>query len=100
MSVTTLDRARPARTVAPRRWARSETDVGTASLSGTADGAAGARGRPAGPRDRGDPCRDPAALRQPADSRRIGGPRLSPEPQARAVSDAGPQVRRPAPHQQ
>src|SRR4029453_13884712 len=50
--------------------------------------APGARGRPAGPRDRGDPCRDPAALRQPADSRRAGGPRLSHESEARGASDA------------
>src|SRR6266704_6591915 len=49
------------------------------------------------PRDRGDPCREPAALRQPADSRGAGGPRLAHESEARGAADAGPRVGRPAP---
>ena len=41
-----------------------------------------------GARDRGDPRREPAALRQPAGSRRARRPRLPHEPQARRAADA------------
>src|SRR5216683_2693072 len=60
-------------------------------------GAPGAGGRTVGSRDRGDPCREPAALRQPADSRGAGGPRLPHGEEARGAPDAGPRVGRPAP---
>ena len=43
--------------------------AGFYAWQGAPVGAPCAGGPPAGPRDRGDPCREPAALRQPADSR-------------------------------
>ena len=66
-------------------------------MAGAPAGAPSAGGRPAGARDRGDPCREPAALRQPPDSRRTGGPRLPDESQAGGAPDAGPWVGRPPP---
>src|SRR5712691_1334123 len=42
---------------------------GLLRLAGAPAGAPGAGGPPAGPQDRGDPRREPAAVRQPADSR-------------------------------
>src|SRR5260370_1137874 len=59
----------PAAVPAPPGVAR-----GLLRLAGAPAGAPGAGGRPVGARDRGDPCREPAALRQPADSRGAGGP--------------------------
>src|SRR2546426_456473 len=70
---------------------------GLLRLAGAPAGAPGVGGRPVGSRDRGDPCREPAALRQPADSRGAGGPRLPHGEEARGAPDAGPRVGRPAP---
>src|SRR5438094_9625831 len=70
---------------------------GLLRLAGAPGGAPGAGGRPAGPRDRGDPCREPAALWQPADSRRADGPRPPYWEEARGAADAGPRVGRSAP---
>src|SRR3989442_11628188 len=66
-------------------------------VAGPAAGPARAGGRTTGPRDRGDPRGEPAAVWQPADSRRADGPRLPDESQARGALDAGPRARRPAP---
>src|SRR2546427_11255977 len=66
-------------------------------VAGPAAGPARAGGRTTGPRDRGDPRGEPAAVWQPADSRRADGPRLPDESQARGAIDAGPRARRPAP---
>src|SRR3989442_11656776 len=70
---------------------------GLLRVAGPATGPARAGGRTTGPRDRGDPRGEPAAVWQPADSRRAGGPRLPDESQARGALDAGPRARRPAP---
>src|SRR5438094_4110256 len=70
---------------------------GLLRVAGPAAGPARAGGRTTGPRDRGDPRGEPAAVWQPADSRRTGGPRLPDESEARGALDAGPRARRPAP---
>src|SRR5947208_16044440 len=70
---------------------------GLLRVAGPAAGPARAGGRTTGPRDRGDPRGEPAAVWQPADSRRTGGPRLPDESEARGPLDAAPRARRPAP---
>src|SRR5207247_8975974 len=65
---------------------------GLLRVAGPATGPARAGGRTTGPRDRGDPRGEPAAVWQPADSRRAGGPRLPDESQARGALDAGPRL--------
>src|SRR5207247_10832969 len=68
---------------------------GLLRVAGPAAGPARAGGRTTGPRDRGDPRGAPAAVWQPADSRRTGGPRLPDESEASGALDAGPRARSP-----